>query len=252
MRIITIAAFLIFIAVGCSKESQFDVKEGDLVTIDELADDFVVPEVIWKSMTSDESSEGEKKEEAKPKAEEHGNKEAKGEEKKEGGGEGKTKEKTILYTSIKVFMKEKNSGVLKKPLMAYEFSRGGGDFDLASVMGQHSGTFYLGFEFPEFENVLQKKVFFISENRQRKVDGEILGSGCHKVLDISTQFFKQIADQGIKINTTRDRHDSIMGGHMIFLAETDKNWLMTQVTFYDSSRPDLFCKGFRTPQVEVH
>ncbi len=197
---------------ACTKSGQFEIEEKDIVLVDQLPDDFIVPQVVWNSM--------------KPKFPDQ-------------------KEKSIIYTSVKVFLKEKNKGVLKKPTIAFEFSRGGGELDLSTLVGTNPGTFFLGFEFPEFENALQKKAFFISQSRQRKVDGEVLGSGCNKVFDISSEFFKQIGEEGIKINTTRFRHDSILGGHLVVYAEGEKNWLLTQITFFDSDRQDLFCKGFR-------
>lgn len=206
--ILVVALFL----TACEKHEKIEVQDSDIVLVDSLPEDFVVPGVVWKSM--------------QPKTPEE-------------------KEKPIIYTSVKVFMQEKNKNVLKKPLIALEFPRGGGEIDLAMMMGAQTGTFFLGFDLPEFTAALSKKVFFVSQSRQRKVEGEILGSGCRKLLDISTQFFKQTKDSGIKINTTRNRHDSILGGHMIFVAETEKNWLLSQVTFFDSSRTDLFCKGFR-------
>ena len=209
---ISLACFSLLFG-SCTKAKQFDVSEKDLAVIDQLPDDFIIPQVIWKNMKSKFPDE---------------------------------KEKPILYTSVKVFLKEKNKGVLKNPLIAYEFPRGGGELDLSTVIGSSPGTFFLGFEFPEFENAHQKKAFLISQSRQRKVDGEILGSGCNKVFDISSEFFKQIETDGIKINTTRDRHISILAGHLVFFAEGEKNWFLSQVTFFDSTRSDLFCKGFRT------
>ncbi len=212
-QILLSSLFLGLVFSACTKKGQFDVEEKDVALVDQLPDDFIVPQVVWNSI--------------KPKFPDE-------------------KEKSIIYTSVKVFLKEKNKGVLKRPLMAFEFSRGGGELDLAALVGPNPGTFYLGFEFPDFENIHQKKAFFISQSRQRKVDGEVLGSGCNKVFDISSEFFKQIDEEGIKINTTRLRHDSILGGHLVVYAEGEKNWLLTQITFFDSERQDLFCKGFRT------
>lgn len=210
IKVILVAAFFL---AACEKNEKIEVQESDMALVDSLPEDFVVPSVVWKSM--------------QPKTAEE-------------------KEKPIIYTSVKVFMQEKNKNVLKKPVIGLEFPRGGGEIDLAMMVGAQTGTFFLGFDLPEFANVLSKKVFFISQSRQRKVEGEILGSGCRKILDISTEFFKQTKESGFKINTTRNRHDSILGGHMIFVGETEKNWLLSQVTFFDSSRTDLFCKGFRT------
>jgi hypothetical protein len=225
---------------SCTKHAETEAVPEEPQLVDALPEDFIVPEVIWESMQP-------------PKA--HEEKAGGGHGESSGGHEGGAapaeKEKPILYTSVKILLKEKNKGVLKKPNLAFEFARGGGEMDLSKLMGSHQGTFFISFELPEFENVLQKKAFFISQSRQRKVDGEVIGSGCRKVLDVSTQLYKQSKEAGLKINTTRDRQDSVLGGHMIFLGETEKNWLLTQVTFFDSARTDLFCKGFRTVQLEV-
>ncbi len=208
----------LFVLAGCTQASQFEAATEQMEYVDQIPDDFVVPEMIWDSM--------------KPKMPDE-------------------KMKPIIYSSVRVMFKEKNKNVLKKPLLAYEFSRGGGEIDLATVVGTKAGTFFLGVQLPEFENSLQRKAFFVSQSRQRKVEGEILGSGCQKLFDISSEFFKQVSTEGIKINTTRFRHVSVLGGHLILLAENDKNWLITQVTFFDSTRPDLFCSGFRTAEAEV-
>lgn len=215
-----IGLFSFIALMSCTKHSGHEEPKLEVIDLtDQLPDDFSVPDVVWKSM--------------KPKMPDD-------------------KEKPIIYTMAHISLKEKNKGVLRKPLLKYEFARGGGELDLSRVVGTASGTFYMQVDLPELENALAKKVFFISQSRKRKVEDEILGSGCQKIMDISTQFFKQVKEGGIKINTTRDRHDSIMGGHMIFLGETEKNWFLTQVTFFDSSRMDLFCKGFRSAAVEVH
>jgi hypothetical protein len=227
MKIVILPLIALTLFLSCEKHEEEPV-ENEIVQVDEVPLDFIVPQVVWDSMA--------------PHAEEGG----------EGGGEGEggkgpeVKAKPILYASVKIFMKEKNKGVLKKPQMGFEFSRGGGEVDLSQVMGSQPGTFFVNFEMPEFENVLSQKIFLVSQSRQRKVDGEILGSGCRKVLDLSSGLGKVIKGEGLKINSTRSRHDSILGGHLIFMAETEKNWLMSQVTFFDSTRMDLFCKGFRT------
>lgn len=207
--------FLILLSInffGCHNNDKIEIKEEEIVLVDDLAEDFVVPDVVWKSMLPRHPDD---------------------------------KEKPIVYSSVKVFMNEKNKSVLKQPVVALEFPRGGGEIDLAKYMGTKAGTFFLNFELPGFDTTLSKKVFFVSQSRQRKVEGEVLGTGCRKILDISTEFFKQVKQSGIKINTTRNRQDSILGGHMIFVGETEKNWLFSQVTFFDSARMDLFCKGFR-------
>jgi hypothetical protein len=200
----------------CTRKPFFDIEPSQIFQIDDLPEDFIVPNVVWNVMVEKKTDD-----------------------------QVKSKPKPILYTFVKVFLKEKNEKVLKSPILGFEFTRGGGELDLATIKGAKPGSFFLGFEMPEFEGAQSQRVLFISQSKKRKVEGEILGSGCNKVLDITAEVLKGNKEQGIKINTTRDRHTSILAGHMIFIAETEKNWLLSQVTFLDSSRADLLCPNFR-------
>lgn len=201
-------------AVGCTKKKFFEYAEEDVMLVESLPQDFPVPDEIWNQTLPAES--------AKP--------------------------KQIVYTTARVIFKEKNKDVLKNPLMVLEFPRGGGEVDLSHITTETPGTFYLNFEFPEFANVTNTKIFFVSQSRQRKVEGEILGSGCKKVLDVTKAILTAQGKEGIKVNTTRHRHSSVLGGHFIILGESEKNWMITQVTFFDTSRPELFCPEFRSVQ----
>lgn len=214
---IAIGLLASFIFSACTRKPFFHLEPSQIVQVDELPEDFIVPNVVWNAMVDSKKDETVK-----------------------------TKSKPILFTFAKVFMKEKNDKVLKGPLLGFEFPRGGGELDLASVKGTKAGSFFLGFEIPEFEGALKQKVLFISQSKKRKVDGEILGSGCNKVFDITAEVLKGNQKEGIKINTTRDRHTSILAGHLIFIAETEKSWLLSQITFHDSSRLDLICPDFRS------
>lgn len=215
MKKLCLLATLALMAVGCKKNNPLEYKEEEVMLVENLPQDFLVPNLIW--------------EQTEPKVE----------------GE---KPKQIMYTMARVIFREKNKGILKEPKTVLEFPRGGGEIDLAQMVSGEPGTFYVGFEFPELKEALKTKVFFVSQSRQRRVDGEILGSGCDKVLDVTNSLLSSMQKEGLKVNTTRHRHSSILGGHFIILGETEKNWMITQVTFFDSSRPDLFCPEFRRVQ----
>ncbi len=213
---------LFFVFASCGKKPFFDFETKDVILVDQLADDFVVPSVVWEAMKSSNKNEKEKVSE---------------------------KVKPIVYTLMRVFLKEKTAGVLKSPQLNFEFSRGGGELDFATLTGGKKGSFFLGFDLTEFETVITKKILFISQSRKRKIEDEIIGSGCNKVFDLTHELMKANKKEGLKLNTTRDRHASVLGGHLIFLAETEKNWILSQVTFFDSTRPELFCSKFRSPVV---
>ncbi|MFN8791927.1 MAG: hypothetical protein ACK5Y2_10785 [Bdellovibrionales bacterium] len=199
-------------ALGCTKKNHFEYTEADVRVVEDLPKDFVVPDQIWNVTFPTDGN----------------------------------KPKQIIYTSARVIFREKNKSILREPLLVLEFPRGGGEVDLSHVVTGQPGTFFMKFEFPEFKDAAPAKVFFLSHSRQRKVEGEVLGSGCRKVLDVTKGLLSAQKDEGLKINTTRQRHSSILGGHFVVLGENEKNWLITQVTFYDSSRPDLFCPEFRS------
>lgn len=210
-----VCAALILTSLSCSKKNLFEYTEDDIMVVENLPQDFIVPEKIWEQ--TEPTTLGEKP-------------------------------KQIIYTTARLIFREKNKGILKSPLMVLDFPRGGGEVDLFHVVSGEPGTFHLGFEFPELKEVLKTKVFFVSQNRQRRVDGEVLGSGCDKLLDLTDSILGSMSKEGLKLNTTRNRHSSILGGHFIIMGETEKNWMITQVTFFDSSRPDLLCPEFRRIQ----
>lgn len=211
MRLIGLLLFSSLI-LGCHKEEKS--HESDITTyeVEDLPRDFQVPSQVWEVTNK-----------VVPPA----------------------KSKPISYGPISLKFTEKNKGILIEKAIIFKLPSGGGELDLSKVVSGQSGTFFLGFDVPVKDKLVSKKVFFISESRQRKVDSEILGSGCNKVLDLSSSLGQLEFKDLLKLNTTRDRHISVLGGHFLFLLETESSWIVSQVTFYDSGRKDLFCPGFR-------
>ena len=207
---------LIVLAVGCQKSVDTNQTAIDAYRVEDLPMDFKVPDFIW-DITNKVIEPN--------------------------------KPKTIVYGPVSLKLIEKNKNILKESPMLFVMQSGGGELDLSKVVSGQPGSFSLGFDLPIKDKILQTKVFFISQNRQRKVDGEVLGSGCKKVLELTSQFGKLGFSQMLDINTTRHRHVSVLGGHFLFLVETENNWTVSQVSFYDSERVDLFCPEFRSAGV---
>lgn len=146
-----------------------------------------------------------------------------------------------VFSEINVFLKEKNNGVVKKAAYQLNFPRGGGELDLSNYVTGKQGTFFVSFVFPEFEDAAYQKVLFISNSRKRKIDDHIFGSGCREFFDITDRFLAENKSGGIKVNTTRNRHISVLSGTFIFISKKNKQNYLTQVTFTDKEHKNLLC-----------
>lgn len=212
MKFLSAFIFLALIA-GCQNDDSSLDSEITAFEVEDLPQDFLIPSWIWDEVDAQVISP------AKPKT------------------------KNFGPLTLKLF--EKNQGVLSEKMAVYKLPSGGGELDLSKLVTGQAGTFFLGFDVPIQDKMINKKVYFISQSRQRKVNDEILGSGCNKILNLTSSLGQLGFKDLLKLNTTRDRHISVLGGHFIFLIETESSWYATQVTFYDSKRADLFCPGFR-------
>jgi hypothetical protein len=133
---------------------------------------------------------------------------------------------------------EKTPGVLVEPEIEIKFSRGGGTVDLSQFVKNQQGTFTVSFDLSEMNDPEKFKAYFISRARKRKIEGEVWGAGCHKYMDIKAFALQsEKKKNGIEVNTTRNRHDSLLGGTFFFALGQQ----VTQVTFVDSQQPQLFC-----------
>jgi hypothetical protein len=162
---------------------------------------------------------------------------------------------TLIFVPVAVILTEKNPGVLKQSPVKIVFPRGGGAVDLAQFINNKQGSFYVKFEFEQDSpKEAQGFIFFVSQARKRKIDGEVFGSGCKKFMDIHKGLALASKSQGILVNTTRSRHLSVLGGNFIFASVLRKEIRLAQVSFKDSSHPEYFCgslsEGNKSEHVE--
>jgi len=144
---------------------------------------------------------------------------------------------SVSFSSLTVRLVEKSPGVLIDSEVEVKFPRGGGEIDLASFVKGQSGTFHVFFQLEDAGPDDQMRAYFISRARKRKIDGEVWGAGCNKFMNIKNYIFGEGRTKGIVVNTTRNRHDSVLGGTFFFSNGNQ----VTQVTFKDSSQAHLFC-----------
>lgn len=149
----------------------------------------------------------------------------------------------LTFVPLKVQLKEKNSGILTKEEIVIQLPRGGGEIDLAQFVKTKQGSFYVKFYFDQKVSAEKSFVYFVSRNRKRRVDGELLGSGCRSYFDVKNYLTKSEKTGGLLLNTTRLRHLSVLGGTFVFAHVIGKEVRLSQITFKDSKNPKYFCES---------
>ncbi len=190
---------------GGTPHEFVEYKEASVIQFDEFGGDVQIPKAIWKEL-----------------------------------GEISGKD-AITFGEVRVRLKEKTPLTLIKPEIQFRFPKGGGSIDLSQyTRGNSNGTFLVFFEFAEIPTGERGKIFFIPQTKKRKIDGEIWGSGCNKYLDVKKFILDEGDKKGIEVNTTDSRHLAVLGG-TFFIAS---GFTVSQVTFKDSKKDELFCPGF--------
>ena len=209
MRFYFFAALFNFLFLGCQKKDHpVEVAREEIlqISLNEVGSEIMLPSQLFKTVEAEINS----------------------------------KVNTFSFFPIKIKLKETNRGVLKQPEILLEFQKGGGEIDLNSYLGQTPGSFNVFFDFEKREYD-HTRVFFISRAKKHKLEDGLWGLGCDKFVEITSFFNKTMEKNGIKVNSTRSRHASVLGGHFIFLLNNGKRVILSQVTFKDSGVPDFFC-----------
>lgn len=223
-----VLALAVFAALACSKEGP---QHETTVAIDDIPKEIRIPSSLWEDVQQKNSS-------AKPaEGEAEGGESAGGsavELEEEHGG--------VLFMPIDVILEEKNPGVLKQSPVRFKFPRGGGAIDLSQIVGDQPGSFFVRFELPDIDEPEKTQAWFVSKARRRKLGDEIWGAGCNKYFRITKGLARLDKTGGLKVNTTRDRHVTVLGGHFVFSAKKQSQTFTTQVTFKDPRHPDFYCE----------
>jgi len=224
------------VLAGCTSQESYHQDKYKEVKVTDVPEDIHIPPKAWDLLEGKVGGEAEKGGAEKNEAAKEPAKEAKGEENKLPG-------KEIVFSEVDVFLVEKNDDVLKDKAVKIHFPKGGGEIDLAQYMGKNPGSFFVGFDDPDFKDTKDKKVIFVSQTRKRRLDDQVYGGGCNQFFDITEHFFKNMKEQGLKVNSTRERHVTVLGGHFLFSAIKGNTVYIAQVTFKDSEHKNLFCEG---------
>jgi hypothetical protein len=148
--------------------------------------------------------------------------------------QGNKPDQNLTFGNLKVRLEEKTEGTLVAPHLTIELPRGGGEIDLSKFVRDQKGTFRVFFSYDDFIGPKELNIYYISRARKRKIDGEVWGAGCKKFMDVKSYIE---SGKGIEVNTTRNRHLSVLGGIFIFSSGQQ----VSQVHFTDSTQTELFC-----------
>lgn len=149
-----------------------------------------------------------------------------------------------LFMPLDVILTQKNEGVMKSTeRVRIRLPRGGGRVDLADYLTDQQGSFFVSFAWPEVPEGQAVEAWYVSKARARKLDGELWGAGCRKFFRIKDAVQKAWSGEGLKVNTTRFRHLSVLGGHFVFSSRQSRQVFVSQVTFTDSRATNLLCEA---------
>ncbi|MBO9667713.1 MAG: hypothetical protein J7501_12975 [Bdellovibrio sp.] len=231
IQLLTAGMFLVLGA--CTGHPGYHIEEYKEVKFEDLPADVKIPSKAWDLLSFKEPSAGGEAA--------HGGGEGHSEKKE--GEDKKGSSKDIVFSEVTVFLVQKNPDVIKGEAVKIELPRGGGEIDISQYLTGGRGSFYVGFEFPEFKDSTAQKVLFVSQARKRKLGDEIFGAGCNQILDITKKYMLAMKGEGLKVNTTRERYASTLGGLFLFSAQKGDSIHVAQVRFTDSQHPNLFCEG---------
>jgi len=147
-----------------------------------------------------------------------------------------------VFAPLRVFLVEKNRGILTRGHTEIVYPAGGGELDLSSFVLPKNGSFYFAVEFlPDVEKV-DRKVYYLSGAPVRALDGEKYGAGCRSYFDVSGAFQKAMSKEGFLVNTSAGRHVSALAGVFFFAAAVEGKLYLASLTIKDSARRNLHCQ----------
>jgi hypothetical protein len=239
--------FSVMLAVSCSKKSIFEKKEDfEIQTVTELPQDVAIPTGVWDrvegKLGAGASSLPQGPATANGGGGVKGAPKASDGEDNEGASAGATGD--IIFAPLRVYLVEKNNGILRQPKIQIDYPLGGGRLDLSAYTSGQIGSFYFGLEIPDNLGLTDLRVFYVSGARSRKIDGEIFGAGCETFFDVSAQFQKEMLKDGLKLNTARNRHISVLAGNFVLTGQKGKQIVVTQLNVTDSKNRQLLCPRF--------
>lgn len=148
-----------------------------------------------------------------------------------------------MFMPAQIQFNELSENVLRKPVIKFNFPKGGGSIDLKDVV-TGSGSFYMSFPAEQFdENHELIHLYYISNSPVQKIDGEAFGLGCGKAIDLKSNVKKLQESDYLKVNTNDMRHLRVLAGRYIFVTRQASQIYLSQITITDSRFTKELCLG---------
>jgi hypothetical protein len=145
---------------------------------------------------------------------------------------------------IAVYLIEQTHGVLGGRNHKIQFGPGGGDLDLRDFVIGDRGAMRVVFEFANAVDPNSKRrVWYLSNARQRRVGSDEVGAGCRAYMDISKIVENSNRNEGLLFAVGDDRHVSAMAGTYFFSVKNGSRVDVARLTIYDSSKRTLLCQA---------
>jgi hypothetical protein len=225
-------SFLVFVAllgliVGCHHDEEKSEHSASVTTVNvsQQGREFRMPSKTWDLLLRSDAEQAEKK------------------AAKKGDDDTELTTASFLYAKIEVELKEKTPGVLREPAVLISLPDGGGEIDLAKWTTGKTGTFFVKFLWEGQEpHANEPRVVFYSRAKKRRVGDQVIGSGCKSFMNLTSYLLSGEGKSGIAVNTTRNFHSTVLGGHFLFSWMSGGVRKLTHVTFQDSENPHYFCE----------
>ena len=119
------------------------------------------------------------------------------------------------------------------------FVEGGGNVDLFDYVSG-KGAFYLKFS-PEFQEVGNMHMLYISDSPGKDVGGDQWGNGCGKIFDLTEKSGLFTGEQGMKVTSARRHYMHLMAGTYVFFQLIEEKMFLGYIRLQDSRYPNFKC-----------
>ena len=192
--------------IGCQKDPGYRSLDYEIVAVDKISKVPQVPTILWDEWM-------------------------------------KEKPASVEYGRLKVYFIEETPDVLGKKNFQVQLGEGGGQVDLADFVNpQKAGLWSLALDVEHADEKEAKlSVFFVSSGKRRKLGGQVFGSGCGRVLEVSTFFKKSMKRRGIEMSSASGRDVSAIGGTFYFVVKKAQKMWLSRLTVGDRYRSKYLC-----------
>ena len=154
-------------------------------------------------------------------------------------------EASLRRFGIKVYLSENQYGILGGQDYQLEYGPGGGDLDLKDYVKEDIGSFTvkIGLDVA-FEEAKEAYVFYWGNGKRREVDGDVYGSQCERVFDLTGYFKGHVFTDGIVVTTHKKKYVTLLAGTYVFVVKQEGYLYISQLTVRDSRYAVLHCRNF--------